>query len=72
MTHYYVLSLDLNGESFAAGVVFVPDEKGFEMRIHVISPVPKEKAPLVVVEEIESWVDDVKKEYHQSHLMGLP
>jgi hypothetical protein len=70
--HYYVLSLELNGESFSAEAVCVPDEKGFELRILVRSRIPKEETPLVVVEEIESWADDVKKDYHQYHLMSFP
>lgn len=72
VTHYYVLSLELNGELFSAGAVCVPGEKGFELRILVRSRIPKEETPLVVVNEIESWADDVKKDYHQYHLMSLP
>jgi len=70
--HYYVLQLEEAGVVVEVGVRCQPDDSGFEMSVLVRSPVPKNELPIVVAEKMESWVGEIRKEYHQHHLMSLP
>ena len=72
VTHYYVLRIELNGDDVAVAVSCVPDDKGFQMKVLVRSPIPQSELPVVVSDEIKEWIEDVRKDYHQSHLMSLP
>lgn len=72
VTHYYVLRIELNGDDVAVAVSCVPDDTGFEMKVLVRSPIPQSELPVVVSDEIKEWIEDVRKDYHQSHLMSLP
>ena len=72
MTHYFGLTIELDEMLFVIGAACEPDKNGFEMKILVRSPMPRNQVPMGVLEEIEDWLDDVRRDYHQYHLMSLP
>jgi len=69
---YFILTICSEGMVFAVGAACVADETGFQMKILVRSPMPKNQVPVDILDEIERWLDSVRKDYHQYHLMSLP
>ena len=57
---------------FALVARCIPSGKGFEMHVLIRSPLPKSELPCEVSDRMEEWVDEVRRDFHQRHLMSLP
>jgi len=68
----YVLTTEHAGVKFAAAALCEPTSEGFEMKMLVRSPLPRNQVPIEVVEEIDEWLEEIRRGFHQYHLMCLP
>jgi hypothetical protein len=68
----YVLITERDGMKYAAVAVCEPTSEGFEMKMLVRCPLPRNQVPIVVLEEIEEWLEEIRRGFHQYHLMCLP
>jgi len=63
-THYYELMVEHIGVRYRIGAACFPvDDKGFEMKVLVRSPVPKVEMPVEVADLWEEWLADVRSDF---------
>lgn len=62
-SHYYGLAVVHVGERYMIGAACVPVADGFEIKVLVKSPVPKEETPAEVAELWQGWLGNVRDDY---------